>query len=211
MDDLKGKTIRGGLARFCALGTNFLLRVSSLMVLARLLGPKDFGLMGMVTAFTGVLGLFRDFGLSSAAVQRTTITEHQMSTLFWVNVLLGALVGLVGLAMAPVIAAFYQEPQLFWVAAVLASGFLFNAAGIQHSALLQRQMRFTALAVISIVSSMVGIAMAVGGAEAGYGYWALTAIPVASPVVASIGAWLTTGWVPGMPRRWTGIRSMLQF
>jgi len=211
MQDLKEKTIRGGFVRILALGSGFLLRLGSLMVLARLLDPKDFGLLGMVTAFTGVLGLFRDFGLSSATVQRTTITDQQMSTLFWVNLLLGALLGLVVLAMAPIIAAFYHEPQLFGVTAVLASGFLFNAAGIQHSALLQRQMRFTALAIISIVSSIVGIAIAIGGAEAGYGYWALTAMPVASPLISSIGVWLTTGWVPGMPRRRAGIRSMLKF
>jgi len=211
MQDLKEKTIRGGFVRILALGTGFLLRLGSLMVLARLLDPKDFGLLGMVTAFTGVLGLFRDFGLSSATVQRATITDQQMSTLFWVNLLLGALLGLVVLAMAPIIAAFYHEPQLFGVTAVLASGFLFNAAGIQHSALLQRQMRFTALAIISIVSSIVGIAIAIGGAEAGYGYWALTAMPVASPLISSIGVWLTTGWVPGMPRRRAGIRSMLKF
>ncbi|MGO9574866.1 MAG: oligosaccharide flippase family protein, partial [Terriglobales bacterium] len=72
MKDLKAKTIRGGFARLCAQAANFLLRVVSLMILARLLGPKDFGLVGMVTAFTGVLNLFRDFGLSSAAVQRET-------------------------------------------------------------------------------------------------------------------------------------------
>lgn len=97
------------------------------MVLARLLGPKDFGLVGMVTAFTGVLDLFRDFGLSSAAVQRTTVTEDQISTLFWINISVGALLGLLAVAMAPVIAAFYHEPRLFGVTVVLAAGFLFNA------------------------------------------------------------------------------------
>src|SRR5580658_7487139 len=136
MKDLKQRTIRGGLARLCAQGANFLLRVGSLMVLARLLGPKDFGLVGMVTAFTGVLTLFRDFGLSAAAVQRTTVTEEQISTLFWINLLLGALLSFVALAMAPVIAAFYHEPQLLGVTSVLAIGFLFNAAGIQHAAIL---------------------------------------------------------------------------
>ena len=135
MQDLKGKTIRGGLARLFAVGAGFLLRLGSLMVLARLLGPKDFGLVGMVTAFTGFLGVFRDFGLSAAAVQRTTITEEQMSTLFWINILVGLLLMAVAFAMAPAIAAFYRNPQLFWVTAVLAPGFLFNAAGIQHSAL----------------------------------------------------------------------------
>ena len=211
MQDLKAKTIRGGLARLCAQGASFVLRVGSLMVLARLLGPKDFGLVGMVTAFTGVLTLFRDFGLSSAAVQRATVTEEQISTLFWINILLGVVLGLVALAMAPAIAAFYHEPRLFGVTAVLAVGFLFNAAGIQHSALLQRQMRFTALAVISVVSLTVGTAIAIGGAKAGYGYWALVSMSVTPPLIATIGFWLTTGWVPGMPRRRAGIRSMMHF
>jgi PST family polysaccharide transporter len=211
MQNLKEKTIRGGLARLLALGAGFLLRLGSLMVLARLLGPKDFGLVGMVTAFTGILGVFRDFGLSSAAVQRTTITEDQMSTLFWINVLLGLLLMIVAFAMAPAIAAFYHNPQLFGITAVLASGFLFNAAGIQHSALLQRQMRFTALAIISVVSSILGITIGVGGARAGYGYWALVVMTVASSLATTIGVWLSTGWVPGMPRRRAGIRSMVHF
>src|SRR6266852_2556432 len=101
MEDLKAKTIRGGFARLCAQAADFLLRLGSLMVLARLLGPLDFGLVGMVTAFTGVLDLFRDFGLSSAAIQRTTVTDEQISTLFWINILVGAILALVAVAMAP--------------------------------------------------------------------------------------------------------------
>ena len=185
--------------------------MGSLMVLARLLGPKDFGLVGMVTAFTGVLSLFRDFGLSAAAVQRTTVTEEQISTLFWINVFVGALLALLTFAMAPFIAAFYHEPRLFAVTAVVAFGFLFNAAGVQHSALLQRQMRFTALAVINTVSLIVGTAIAIGGAKAGYGYWALVAMTVTLPLITTIGLWMATGWVPGMPHRRVGIRSMMHF
>src|SRR6516164_9910350 len=211
MQDLKGKTIRGGLARLCAQGASLLLRMGSLVVLARLLDPKDFGLVAMVTVFTGALGLFRDFGLSAAAIQRTVVTEEQISALFWINILVGVLTGLVALAMAPAIAAFYHEPQLFWVTVVLATGFLFNAAGVQHSAILQRQMRFTALAVISVVSLIVGTAIAIGGANAGYGYWALVAMSVTQPLIATIGLWLTVSWLPGMPQNWAGIRSMIHF
>src|SRR5271155_772657 len=211
MQNLKEKTIRGGVARLCSEGANFSLRLGCLMILARLLGPKDFGLVGMVTAVTGVLTMFRDFGLSAAAVQRSDVTRDQHSTLFWINVLLGALLALVTLAAAPAIAAFYHEPRLVWVAAVLGTAFLFNAVGIQHSALLQRQMRFTALAVTSVVSLIVGTAIAIGGAAIGYGYWALVANSVTTPLVASIGFWLATGWVPGMPRRRAGIRSMMHF
>ena len=211
MQDLKEKTIRGGAARLASQVASLALRTGALVVLARLLGPKDFGLVGMVTAFTGVLTWFRDFGLSAAAVQRSDITTDQHSTLFWINVLLGALLALVTLAAAPAIAAFYHEPRLVWVAAVLGTAFLFNAVGIQHSALLQRQMRFTAMAVISVASLMVGTAIAIGGAAIGYGYWALVASSVTTPLVASIGFWLATGWVPGMPRRRAGIRSMMHF
>jgi O-antigen/teichoic acid export membrane protein len=134
-----------------------------------------------------------------------------MSTLFWINILFGAILGLGALAMAPAIAAFYQEPELFAITAVLAAGFLFNAAGTQHSALLQREMRFTALALINVLSLTVGTAIAIGGAEAGYGYWALVAMTVTPPFIATIGFWLATGWVPGMPRRRSGIRSMMHF
>jgi len=211
MKDLKERAIRGGLARLAAQAANFVLRGGSLMILARLLGPKDFGLVGMVTAFTGVLVLLRDFGLSSATVQRTTVTKEQISTLFWINMVVGTLLALLAAVMAPLIAAFYHEPRLFGVTIVLAVGFLFNAAGVQHSALLQRQMRFTALSIIGVVSLIVGTAIAIGGAKAGYGYWALVAMSVSSPLVATIGFWVATGWVPGPPQRRTGIRSMMRF
>src|SRR6266446_6491770 len=101
MKDLKQRVIRGGAAKICAQGTNFLIRIGSLMILARLLDPKDFGLVGMVTAVTGVFSVFRDFGLSAAAVQRNTVTKEQASTLFWINLLVGAILGLLSLAMAP--------------------------------------------------------------------------------------------------------------
>jgi O-antigen/teichoic acid export membrane protein len=211
MQDLKEKTIRGGVARLASQVASLVLRTGAMVVLARLLDPKDFGLVGMVTAFTGVLGWFRDFGLSAAAVQRTEITAAQHSTLFWINVLFGALLALMTLAAAPAIAAFYHEPRLVWVAALLGTAFQFNAIGIQHSAMLQRQMRFTAMAVISLVSLMVGTAVAIGGAAIGYGYWALVASSVITPLVASIGFWLATGWIPGMPRRRAGIGSMMHF
>ncbi len=211
MQDLKQRTVRGGVARLCAQGATFVLRLGSLMVLARLLVPKDFGLVGMVTAFTGVLDLFRDFGLSAAAVQNPTITEDQSSTLFWVNLAVGCLIALLALACGPAIASFYREPQLMGVTAVLSVGFLFNAAGVQHSALLQRQMRFTALAVIGVVSLACGTVVAIAGAMAGYGYWSLVAMTVTMPLVATIGFWLTTGWIPASPRSLAGIRSLVRF
>lgn len=211
MEGLKERTIKGGVARIFAQAANFGFRLLSLMVLARLLGPKDFGLVGMVTAFTGVLNLFRDFGLSVASVQRVHVTEEQTSTLFWINVLVGVILAAVVVMMAPVIAHFYHEPRLVWIASVLAIGFFFNAAGVQHSAHLQREMRFTALAVINIVALTISTVTAIGMAKLGYGYWALVAMTVSLPLVSTIGLWLTTAWIPGLPRRRAGVRSMLRF
>jgi O-antigen/teichoic acid export membrane protein len=116
----------------------------------------------------------------------------------------------VSAALAPAVAAFYREPRLIPVTAVLAAGFLFNAAGLQQSVLLQRQMRFTALAVINIVSLIVATAIGIGGAKGGYGYWALVATTVAAPLIGTIGCWVATGWIPGMPHRGVGIRSMMR-
>ena len=99
------------------------------MAVARLLSPKDFGLVGMVTGFIGVLSFMRDFGLSFAAVQRTTISDEQSWTLFWVNILIGVLLWLIAVAMAPSIAVFYSEPRLFAITAVMALGFLYIQRG----------------------------------------------------------------------------------
>lgn len=211
MKDLKQRALRGGFAKMCAQAANYTLRIGSLMVMARLLNPRDFGLVGMVTAFTGVLTLFRDFGLSAATVQRVDVSEYQMSTLFWINLLVGAILSLLAVAIAPFAVSFYHEPHLFWVTIAVGTTFLFNAAGVQHSALLQRQMRFTALAMIEVIGwtgyTLIGISLAM----AGYGYWALVGATVASPVVVTTCMWLTTRWIPGRPRRGIGLHSMIRF
>lgn len=211
MKDLKERTIRGGIARLCAQGANFGLRIVSLMVLARLLAPKDFGLIGMVTAFTGVLSLFRDFGLSSAAIQRATVTEEQSSTLFWINVLVGVILTVMTIAMAPAIAAFYHEPRLIKITAILATGFFFNAAGVQHGVLLQRELRFTMLAIINTTSLVIGTIIAIASAKLGYGYWALVGMTVALPIVTTLGCWIATAWIPGKFHKGVGIKSMMHF
>ncbi len=211
MSDLKAKTLRGGVARLGAQGANFALRIAALMILARLLGPDDFGLVGMVTAFTGVLSLFRDFGLSSAAIQRQHVTHAEASMLFWINVLVGVLLGACALAFAPAVAAFYHEPRLVKVTAALAAGFVFNAVGVQHGVILQREMRFTTLAVINTVALVIGSAIGVAGALAGFGYWSLVAMTISQPLAMTIGQWIATGWVPGLPHRHTDIMPMARF
>ena len=211
MKDLKQKAIRGGLAKIGSQAANLAMRVGSLMVMARLLEPADFGLVAMVTALTGVLGVFKDFGLSTASVQRTDVSEAQVSTLFWINVLVGgALMGL-AMAMAPFVARFYNEPRLLTITFALAIGFLANSVGVQHSAMLQRQMRFTTLAAIDSLSQLASVTVGIAMAFSGFGYWSLVGMTLITPIVNSISVWIASAWIPGRPRRRAGIRSLIKF
>jgi O-antigen/teichoic acid export membrane protein len=211
MKDIREREIRGGFAKICGQAANYILRIGSLMVMARLLSPRDFGLVGMVTALTGVLALFRDFGLSAATVQQVDVTDRQISTLFWINILVGVVLGVLTAAMAPIAVAFYHEPHLFWVTIALGTAFVFNAAGVQHSALLQRQMRFTALAAIDVIALVVSVCIGISLALAGFRYWALVAAATSLPLVGTFCLWVTTGWIPGRPRMGVGLRSMMRF
>ena len=211
MSELTETALRSGLARVSAQAVNFAVRIGSIMVLARVLSPQDFGLVGMVTAITGLLSLLRDFGLSSATVQRAQVTEAQLSGLFWVNLLVGAILGFGAAALAPLVTRFYHEPRLFWLTVSLAPALIFNAAGVQHSAILQRQMRFTTLSAIDVGSLVVSTGLGIAMAAAGLRYWSLVAISVCLPLLSTTCLWIAVRWRPGRPRLGVGIGSMLQF
>ena len=209
--DLKRRTAHGAVVSTVGQATIFVVRTASMIIMARLLLPHEFGLVGMVTAFTGFLGLFRDAGLSMATIQRASVTHGQTSTLFWVNLVVGFALAAASAVAAPLLVLFYREPSLFWVTVALGTSFIFNGAAAQHRAMLQRSMRFATMVGIDIVSLVVGTATGIGAALAGFGYWALVLLNVTPTAVSLIGAWLTTRWVPGRPQRRSGIRSMLWF
>src|SRR5437867_4474332 len=162
LGDLKGRTISGTFITIASQGTQFLLNLASIMVMARLLAPKDFGLYAMVTTVTGFLWMFQDAGLSTATVQRQKITHAQVSNLFWVNVGLGGVTTLLVAALAPLVGWFFREPRLVGITLVLSGTFLLASSGVQQIALLNRQMRFGAIAMIHIVSSLAGYLTAIG-------------------------------------------------
>jgi len=211
MSDLKSKVLRGGLVRVTAQGVNLTLRMVSIAVLGRILEPSDYGLVTMVTAVTGVLTLFRDFGLSNATVQSSQITNEQISALFWINIWVGLVMSLLALAVTPVLVAVYGEPRLKWISIALAGSFLINALSVQHSALLRREMRFVVLTLIEVMSLAISIIAGIAAAMSGYGYWALVVMALSAPLVYMIGVWWAVPWVPGRPARNVGVRAMVQF
>ena len=139
------------------------------------------------------------------------MTDEQLSTLFWINVALGLALTLAFAALAPALVAFYREPRLLWITPVLGLGFFLNGLGVQHSALIQRHLRFGAGAAIDIAALVASTAVGILMAWRGFGYWALVGSSLVNPTVSSLGSWLVAGWLPGRPRRGVGILSMVRF
>src|SRR3954452_797898 len=211
MEVLKQRAIRGGFAKLIGQAASFILRLLYMIVVARLLTPAEFGLVAMVTAVTGVYDLFRDGGLSAAAIQQVSVSEEQKSALFWVNMAIGVLLSLLCLLTAPILVHFYDEPRLFWVTVALSAEFICNSAGVQHAAILQRELRYEALTVIDILSILISTVVAIVMAIAGFGYWSLVVSAIVSPATFTAMTLLVVRWRPGLPRRTAGIAAMLRF
>lgn len=209
--DLKGRSVRGGFVTMTAQIAQFLLLTGSTVVLARLLTPHDYGLVAMVTAITAFGALFKNMGLSAATIQKAEINHHQVSTLFWINVAVGFVLASILAGVAPIISWFYGEPRLTNITLVLAGTFIFSGLTVQHDALLRRQMRFPALAVIETGSMVIGIIIAVVLAWYGMRHWALVGLSVGTAICNAVLVWVFCGWRPGLPVRRAGVRSMVFF
>jgi len=209
--DLKGRSVRGGMSTLSAQICKFALSMGSTMILARLLRPADFGLVAMVTAVMGLVAMFKDAGLSDATVQSEHITHEQVSTLFWINIGLSILIMIVMAALAPAISQFYRESRLTLITMVIAGTFIFSGLTVQHQALLRRQMRFKELAIIDVVTMFIGIIIGTSMAALTKSYWSLVVIPATSAFAIALSVWIVSGWIPGTPKRATGIIPMLKF
>ena len=211
LDDLRGRSIRGGAATLLSQVGKFVLNVGATMILARILAPEAFGLLAMVVAVTSFVTLFKDLGLSMATVQQAEVSGEQVNALFWINVAVSAGVTLVMGALSPAIAWFYAEPRLVEITLALATGLLVSGFSVQHQALMKRQMRFTALAVVEVAATLGSVLVAVAAAWQDTGYWALVFQQLSRELFITLGSWIACTWRPGRPAWASGLRSMLAF
>ncbi len=183
----------------------------STVILARLLSPSDFGLVAMATMMTGLLARFKDGGLSLATIQHPDITHGQLSNLFWINVAMGCALTLICVALAPFMSYLFTEPRVGSITQLLSIGFLISAISIQHDALIRRQMRFHALAMIECaaltIGTVTGAACALSGAE----YWSLVAMPLTTALAQSLLTWFASDWRPSLFKTGTGVWPLLAF
>ena len=209
--NLKERTISSGTVTLFSQAIIFVLTLVSTMILARLLAPRDFGLIAMVSTVTAFVGILKDAGLSTATMQREGITHAQVSNLFWINLGVSIGMGLVVACLTPVLAWFYKEPKLIGLALALSTTFPLNGSTVQHQALLSRQMRFKALALIQVGSLTVGILTGVLMALLGSGYWSLAGLNIAQAISNVVITWGVCRWRPQLPVRHCGTRSLLNF
>ncbi len=214
-----GTAPRDGLARVAARGAvvtlagqaaRVVLQLASVIALARLLTPKDYGLFATVLVVIGIGEIFRDFGLSAAAIRATTVSREQRTKLFWINTMIGLVLTVLVFAAAPLLAALFSQPLLTSIARVLAVTFLLNGMSAQYRAGLNRNLRFKSLALSDIVAQAVGLVAGVLFALNGAGYWSLVAQQLSQVVTVLLMLVLMGKWLPGQYRREVDLSGFLR-
>ena len=188
-----------------------LVGVGVTLALVRLLTPADFGLLGMVVVLTGFLSVFGEMGFATALVQREVLTESHRSSVFWLNVASGLLLGGLLAASAPLVAAFYRDERLVWLVRIIAIDFALAPLAMVQHALLTRELKFRSLALAESVGVLVSNAIALGMALAGYGVWSLVGKLIASTLATALPLWLLSPWRPGMFFDRAAIRELWSF
>ncbi len=200
-DRLGQRAARGAVATLAGQGSRLAIQMASLVILARLLTPHDYGLIAMVMTVAGIAEIFRDFGLSAAAIQAPTLSHRQRSNLFWANAGIGAALTVLVFALAPLVAHFFREPQLVDLTRLLSLTFVLNGLATQYRAGLNRGMRFSRLAVTDVAAQAVGLVVGVGLALTGAGYWALAGMQLAISMTALLQVVVAGRWIPALPSR----------
>jgi PST family polysaccharide transporter len=211
VSNLGRSAARGALAMVFGQIGRLTVQLAGVLVLARVLSPRDYGAFAMVTAVVSLGELLQDFGLSSAAIQAPTVTRDQQTNLFWINTGIGLSLGVLVFACAPALAAFYNEPILTPITRALAPTFLINGLASQFRAHLTRNFQMTALSVAVVCAQTAGISAGLIGALNGLGPWALVAQQLTFTFVNLVVMIKATQFWPGLPRRNADIGAFLRF
>lgn len=208
---LRRTAVRGAGAAIVGQSANFLIGMGSVVVLARLLLPADFGIVTMVTTFSL---LFRSFGLNGFTeliIQRDEISHGLASNIFWINLGIGALLTAGFAGSGDLLALFYHDGAVTQVTEGMSLTIVISSLSYVHLGLLQRAMRFRAIAIINFIGQVMYVVACIALALAGWHYWALVWGAVAQAAVVTVGMWAVCRWIPAWPRRVAGTGSSCKF
>ncbi len=196
MSGLKHKAVSGVkwsiVSQTGRLGTQLITTI----ILARLLLPSDFGLVGMAMVVISFVSIFKDLGTSSAIIQRKNLSDKLLSSIFWINVGFGSLATIVLCVLAPLGGLLYQEPRVVSVLQILSINFFFSGFGITHQSLLERSVAFDSLAKLEITSAFTGAIIGIGLALVGGGVWSLVVQTLATTFLSTLLLWRSSSWRP---------------
>ncbi|MFC3196171.1 lipopolysaccharide biosynthesis protein [Parapedobacter deserti] len=209
--NLKKRSVKGGVNTVFAQLFSFGTHMISTAVMARLVSPEGFGVVAMVTAITGFVVIFKDLGFSSAVIQNKFVTQKQISTLFWLNIMFSFVISLIILALAPVMVSFYGEPRLFNITLAFAFSIFFGGFSLQHNALMKRQMRFKQLSSVRMLNAAASVLIGVVLAWMGFDYWAIVGATIAQTALNVIQLWTVCNWRPNLVFDVARVRHLVRF
>ena len=196
MSELKEQTISSlkwqSIGRFSTVGLSFVFGI----VLARLLSPSDFGVLGVYAIFFAIAGTFIDSGFSNALIQRKVITEEDCSTVFWFNTALGVFFYLIFFFTSPLLADFFDIPILEDIIKVTAINILIGALTAVQGTLYRKYLDFRTTAIVNVVSTLVSGIVGITLAYIGFGVWSLVYQGLTSSIVNSALLWYFSKWRP---------------
>lgn len=210
-ESLKQKTARGLLWGAINNGVQQVLGLVFGVVLGQILFPEDYGLVAMLLVFAGISSVLQESGFIAGLTQKETITQADLTAVFWFNVLCGGVLYSVLFVCAPLIAEFMNEPALTTLARVFFLGFLMSSFGIVPRAILFRQLRTKENAVVGIVSLLTSGIVGVTLAVMDFGYWALAGQTITFCAIVTLSSWYFARWKPSWSFDLTPLRPMFAY
>lgn len=195
-EELKSQAVRGVAWSMIETYSGQIVQFVISIVLARLLTPSEFGLIGMLAIFMGLSGVFIDGGFSSALIQRKDRTQQDLSTVFIINTLMAVLIYVILFFSAPLIADFYKQPELTQIVRVYGLTLIIGSLGSTSSVQLTIKLDFRTTTKISLLSAVVSGIAGIVMALAGFGVWALVYQSIISTVLRILLLFLYVKWIP---------------
>jgi O-antigen/teichoic acid export membrane protein len=208
---LRRTAVRGAGVTIAGSASSFAVGIGSVIVLARLLTPSDFGVVTMVTTFSLLLRSFGLNGFTELIMQREELTDSLASNLFWINLGIGTVLTLAFAGSGSLLALFYHNPAVVQVTRGMSLTIVIGCLGYIHTGLLQRAMQFRTLAIINFIGQALYVTVCILLAMAGWRYWALVWGSVTQTAVVAVGALLACRWIPNRPGRASGTGSGFKF
>lgn len=179
--------------------------------LSRILSPNDFGLVAMVTIFSSFAALFIDLGFGVALVQKKEATQEHYSSVFWFNLAIGTTLYLLFFLLAPVLSAFYGQPELTFLVRVVCLSFIITSITSVQSNLLIKELKFKKKSIFNWIALFSGYITAIVMALKGYGVWSIVFMTLITASINSILFWLTSSWRPSFVFHWEKIKELSKF